>query len=142
VTATRDAAAPVAVGAEVAQMAGPAALPRRNGELVFEAPWQGRVLGMALAVVQRLALPWREFQTRLIAEIGARPDAPYYDCWLAALERLVVEHGVASPAEVAARVRTTGDGDRRGRTRSARRRARRRQGCRTVPRSRCAPPPG
>ena len=41
-------------GAEVTGMSGPAALPRRNGELVFEAPWQGRAFGMALAVVERL----------------------------------------------------------------------------------------
>jgi len=90
------------VGDEVARMSGPAALPRRNGELVFEAPWQGRALGMALAVVERLGLPWRTFQERLIAEIGARPDAAYYDCWLAALEQLVVECGAASAAELAA----------------------------------------
>ena len=93
---------PVTVGPEIARMAGTAALPRRNGELVFEAPWQGRTLGMALGVVRRLGLPWREFQQRLIAEIGARPDAPYYDSWLAALERLVVDFGVASAAEIAA----------------------------------------
>src|SRR5262249_28478574 len=58
---------------EVAAMTGAAALPRRNGELVFEAPWQGRALGMALAVIERLGLPWTEFQRRLIEEIGARP---------------------------------------------------------------------
>jgi len=51
------------------------------------------VLGTALAFV---------IFYRLIAEIGARPGAPYYDCWLAALERLVVERGVTSLAEVAA----------------------------------------
>jgi len=90
------------VGPEVARMTGTAALPRLNGELVFEAPWQGRALGMALGVVRRLGLPWREFQQRLIPEIGARPDAPYYDSWLAALERLVVDFGVASAAEIAA----------------------------------------
>jgi len=92
----------VTVGPEVAGMTGTAALPRRNGELVFEAPWQGRALGMALGVVRRLRLPWREFQQRLIVEIGARPDAPYYDSWLAALERLVVDFGVASAAEIVA----------------------------------------
>jgi nitrile hydratase accessory protein len=87
-------------GAEVTGMSGPAALPRRNGELVFEAPWQGRVFGMALAVVQRLGVPWAEFQRRLIAEIAVHPDAPYYDCWLAALERLVVERGLATAGEL------------------------------------------
>ena len=87
-------------GAEVTGMSGPAALPRRNGELVFEAPWQGRVFGMALAVVERLGVPWAEFQRRLIAEIAAHPDAPYYDSWLAALERLVLEHGLATSEEL------------------------------------------
>jgi nitrile hydratase accessory protein len=87
-------------GAEVTGMSGPAALPRRNGELVFEAPWQGRVFGMALAVVERLGVPWAEFQRRLIAEIAARPEAPYYDAWLAALERLVVEDGLATADEL------------------------------------------
>ena len=87
-------------GAEVTGMTGPAALPRRNGELVFEAPWQGRAFGMALAVVERLGLPWTEFQRRLIEEIDRRPEAPYWDAWLAALERLVVERGVASQDEI------------------------------------------
>jgi len=81
-------------------MSGPAALPRRNGELVFEAPWQGRVFGMALAVVERLGVPWAGFQRRLIAEIAAHPDAPYYDAWLAALERLVLEHGLVTADEL------------------------------------------
>jgi len=90
----------VRLGAEVTGMSGPATLPRRNGELVFEAPWQGRVFGMALAVVERLGVPWAEFQRRLIAEIAAHPNAPYYDAWLAALERLVVEHGLATADEL------------------------------------------
>lgn len=82
------------VDAAVTDMTGAAALPRRNGELVFEAPWQGRIFGMALAVVRRLGVDWSEFQRRLIAAIAAAPDAPYYDSWLAALERLVLDHGL------------------------------------------------
>jgi hypothetical protein len=30
-------------------------LPRDNGELVFEAPWQARALAIAVALVDRLA---------------------------------------------------------------------------------------
>jgi nitrile hydratase accessory protein len=82
-------------------MTGAAALPRRNGELTFEAPWQGRAFAMALAVVERLGLPWTEFQRCLIAEIAARPGAPYWECWLAALERLVVEREVVSAGDLA-----------------------------------------
>jgi len=84
----------------VTQMSGAAAPPRRNGELVFDAPWQGRAFGLALAVTERLGLPWSQFQERLIAAIAAQPDAPYYDCWIAALERLVLDHGVASASEL------------------------------------------
>ena len=35
---------------QVADMAGPSALPRKNGELVFEEAWEGRVFGLATAM--------------------------------------------------------------------------------------------
>jgi len=92
----------VRVDAAVAAMAGPAAPPRRNGELVFDAPWQGRAFGMAVGVVERLGLEWKAFQQRLIAEIAAQPEAPYYDCWVAALERLVLDYGVVAAEEMQA----------------------------------------
>jgi len=91
----------VVAGPDVTGMSGPAALPRRNGELVFEAPWQGRAFGVALAVVERLGLEWRQFQAHLVAEIAAQPAASYYDCWVAALERLVLQRGIASADELA-----------------------------------------
>jgi len=90
------------VDAAVTGMEGAAAPPRRNGELVFEAPWQGRAFGMALVVVQRLGLEWSEFQRRLIAAIAAAPDGPYYECWIAALERLLVEKGAVAREEIEA----------------------------------------
>ena len=98
------------IGPEVTAMTGPAAPPRRNGELVFEAPWEGRAFGMALALVQKLGLEWRTFQEHLIAEIASHPNAPYYESWVAALERLVVSQGVASESELArARARVTAE---------------------------------
>ena len=90
------------VDAAVAAMAGPAAPPRRNGELVFDAPWQGRAFGMAVGVVERLGLEWTVFQQRLIAAIAAHPEAPYYDCWVAALEKLVLDHGAVTAEEMEA----------------------------------------
>ena len=84
------------VAPEVRAMTGAAALPRRNGELAFEAPWEGRAFGMAIGVVESLGLPWSAFQSQLIAAIAADPDRPYYESWLAALESLVAEQGIAS----------------------------------------------
>ena len=93
-------------------MSGVEALPRSNGELVFEAPWQARAFGVAVGVVQQQGLDWEEFRRRLIDEIGAwereHGDAPdaysYYERWLAALERLELETGMISTEEIEAEV--------------------------------------
>ncbi len=86
--------------ATLTSLSGPAAPPRRNGELVFDAPWQGRAFGMAIGVVERLGLEWKVFQERLISEIARHPEAPYYDSWVAALETLIVDYGAVTAAEI------------------------------------------
>jgi nitrile hydratase accessory protein len=73
-------------------MTGEHAPPRDNGAFVFDEPWQGRAFGLALVLVDRLGLPWREFQRRLIAAIAPDPDRPYYESWAAALESLAVDY--------------------------------------------------
>jgi nitrile hydratase accessory protein len=88
------------VEAQVARMEGPAALPRRNGELVFDAPWEGRAFAVAVAAVDRLGLDWEEFRGHLISAIEADPDRPYYESWLAALEALLADGGVLSSVRV------------------------------------------
>lgn len=65
-------------------------LPRRNGELAFDAPWQSRVFGLAAAVVDHAFGGDREpFRRQLIKAIAAEPDRPYWESWTAALESLV-----------------------------------------------------
>jgi nitrile hydratase accessory protein len=77
-------------------------VPRRNGELVFAEPWQSRAFGMAVAMHQSGAYAWDDFRDRLKSEIAAS-EGPYYERWLAALERLVLEHGVLERGELDAR---------------------------------------
>ncbi len=88
----------------VAGMEGPAAMPRRNGELLFEAPWESRVFGMAVALQDGLRWDWREFQGRLIAEIAAADargeSSGYYERWLRAFESLLAEKGLLRREEV------------------------------------------
>ncbi|MGH9134853.1 MAG: nitrile hydratase accessory protein [Ilumatobacteraceae bacterium] len=92
------------VGAElpddVTLMEGQSALPRDNGELRFSAPWEGRALAIAVAVVERLGLPWDAFRRHLIDAVGEAPDRPYYASWAVALEALVVEHGLTTSVEL------------------------------------------
>jgi hypothetical protein len=66
-------------------------LPRSNGELAFDEPWQGRALGMAIALVERFDLDWDDFRRHLIAAIEADPDRAYWDSWAAALDAFVAE---------------------------------------------------
>ena len=75
-----------------------APLPRDNGELVFEEPWQGRALGMAVAALDRLGVPWADFRRHLANAIATRPAnrdeslaTSYYAAWLDALETLLTE---------------------------------------------------
>ena len=69
---------------------GPAAPPRSNCELVFEAPWQARAFGLAAAVIEtRFGGDREPFRQHLIAAIAADPERPYWDSWVAALEQLV-----------------------------------------------------
>jgi len=92
---------------DVALMDGAGALPRDNGELAFAAPWEGRALAIAVAIVEQLDLPWDEFRQRLIGAVAAAPDRPYYESWAVALESLVVELGLATPAELDAATPST-----------------------------------
>ena len=86
----------------VAVMAGAEALPRANGEFVFDAPWQGQAVALAVTLIDRLGLDWDEFRRRLIAAIADDPDRAYYDSWAAALEALVVDCGLADDAALRA----------------------------------------
>jgi nitrile hydratase accessory protein len=72
----------------------PPDVPRRNGELVFAAPWEGRAFGLAAAYVESTGVGWPAFRTHLVAAIADLPEGtPYYEAWVEALERLVVAHG-------------------------------------------------
>ena len=65
-------------------------LPRRNGELAFDAPWQSTVFALAAAVVEHAFGGDREpFRQQLIAAIATQPGRPYWENWTAALEALV-----------------------------------------------------
>jgi nitrile hydratase accessory protein len=70
---------------------------------VFREPWQAQAFAMTLALHERGLFTWPEWAAALAAEIkraqaAGDPDTgeTYYSHWLAALERLVAEIGVAS----------------------------------------------
>jgi nitrile hydratase accessory protein len=73
-------------------------LPRDNGELVFESPWQARALAIAVALTEKLGLPWDTFRLRLMDEIARDPQRHYYESWGTALESMIVDLDLTTPA--------------------------------------------
>jgi hypothetical protein len=89
------------VNTDLLDVDGVAAPPRRNGELVFEAPWQSRVFGLAAAIVETCFDGDREpFRQELIRAIGAQPERPYWDSWTVALQELVVSNGLVDELSI------------------------------------------
>lgn len=75
-----------------------------DGAPVFAAPWEAQAFAMTLALHERGLFTWDEWAAVLGAAIKAAqaagdPDdgSTYYRHWLAAVERLVTERGIASP---------------------------------------------
>jgi nitrile hydratase accessory protein len=95
---------------------GPGAPPRRNGELVFAAPWESRLFGLTMALHRAGVFEWEEFRRLLIDEIQhwershASGDGwSYYERWHAAFERLLSAKGVCASAELAERLAALAD---------------------------------
>jgi nitrile hydratase accessory protein len=90
---------------------GPAAPPRHNGELVFQAPWESRLFGVTISLHRAGLFAWEEFRALLIEEIGAweeqrHPQAEwsYYERWAASLERLLAAKGLCASGDLSRRV--------------------------------------
>lgn len=85
--------------------------PRRNGEIVFGELWESRLFGMTMTLYEHGAFRWEEFRDRLIDAIAASERAHhphgdayrYWDCWLAAFERLMADKNLCTPAALEAR---------------------------------------
>ncbi len=93
-------------------VAGPAAPPRDNGELVFAEPWESRAFGMAVTLHDSGAFTWDQFQAALIARIAAWEAGhpvdecwSYYRCWLDALVDVLAGDGTVFADEIDDRAR-------------------------------------
>ena len=90
-------------------------IPRDVDGPVFREPWEAQAFSMALALHQGGLFTWTEWAATLADEIkraqaAGDPDTgeTYYRHWLATLERLVAEKGIAN-RETLARYRDAWD---------------------------------
>jgi len=78
-------------------------LPQDADGPVFREPWEAQAFAMTLALYERGLFTWTEWAAALATEIkhaqgAGDPDTgeTYYTHWLAALERLIADKGVAT----------------------------------------------
>lgn len=83
-------------------------IPRDDAGPVFREPWEAQAFSLALALHQRGVFTWPEWAATLADEIkraqaAGDPDTgeTYYRHWLATLERLVSEKGIATRESLA-----------------------------------------
>lgn len=78
-------------------------IPQDQDGPVFREPWEAQAFAMALALYDRGLFTWPEWAATLAKEIKRAQEAgdpdtgeTYYSHWLAALEKIVEEKGVAT----------------------------------------------
>ena len=84
--------------------------PRLDGKLCFAQQWQRQVFGVALALSKAGYFDWEDLRPKLSAAIGEweashRLDDPswnYYERWLTALERLLLEQVLIAAEDLVA----------------------------------------
>ena len=75
----------------------PTEVPRKNGELVFDAPWESRAFGVVAAYLDTTGNGWDHFRPHLIAAIAeCSDDTPYYESWVHTLEDMLAADGIAA----------------------------------------------
>ena len=82
----------------------PPLMPRGEDGPVFREPWEAQAFAMAVKLNEAGAFTWSEWAEALGGEIRENPQRPYYESWLAALEKLVEGKGLMSARERLARV--------------------------------------
>lgn len=92
-------------------LGGDVAIPRNNGEPVFDAPWQSRAFGMVVGLHKAGLYPWDDFKELLIEEVAAGPrtatppnSSEYYHQWVEAFLRLLVKKGILDRDEIDTRI--------------------------------------
>ena len=84
------------------------ALPRKNGELVFQSPWESKTFGLAVALHEKGLYDWDEFRKALIDEIKQwnskhnenDEEWSYYERWLSSLEKILLKKGIFTKKEL------------------------------------------
>ena len=82
--------------------------PRQDGHLQFDRDWEKMAFGVAIALSKQGYYEWEDFRQTLIATIAEwesthelnDPEWDYYQCWVSALEKMVIASGIVEADEL------------------------------------------
>jgi hypothetical protein len=75
-------------------------LPRINGELVFNSPWEARLFSMTLLLRKNESSQWTDFVGIVSFPEPNADKSPYYERWLTALEHTIIQSGLITGQEL------------------------------------------
>lgn len=81
-------------------------LPRDAEGPIFAEPWQAQAFALAVRLNAEGVFSWTDWAAALSRELAGDPDddgSHYYFHWVAALEGLIAEHGLATAGDLAER---------------------------------------
>jgi nitrile hydratase accessory protein len=66
----------------------------------FSEPWQARAFAIAILASRQGCFTWSEWAQALGRELQSGADAAYFDCWLSALQSLLIGKGAVARGEL------------------------------------------
>lgn len=91
---------------------------KKDNEPIFQTPWEARAFAMTIKLYENKLFDWEDFRSRLISEISAGEKLPdgkqptYYESWLLALEKLLIQKGILTESKIAKRTKEFETGER------------------------------
>ena len=92
------------VGTRFALTCGSPILQQPEPEKPFGAPWEAEAFAMTVKLHEKGLFTWGEWAAVLGAEIKSKPQRPYYESWLAALESITEAKSLLNRPEREARI--------------------------------------
>lgn len=83
-------------------------LPRENGELIFENPWESKVFAMAVILFKEGVYTWNQFNEEFVKKIGEHESknpqteavSQYYHNWMEAFEKILLDKDIITQEQL------------------------------------------
>ena len=81
-----------------------AAAANGDSQAVFEEPWEAEAFSLVVQMYDNGLFTWSEWASQLGASLSSlSEDTPYFEAWLYALERIVLEKSLLNETELSQR---------------------------------------